>query len=71
MKRLEREGKTDIIEKIKKARETVEQGERTYCFLCQSKLHNYTDCDRYTEYAQIIHNRLPPVLLVMVSKDKI
>lgn len=71
MKRLEREGKTDIIEKIKKAQETVEQGEHVYCFLCQSKFHNYTDCDKYAEYARVIGNRLPPVLLAMVSKDKI
>lgn len=42
-----------------------------YCFLCQSKLHNYTDCDKYAEYARIIDNRLPPVLLAMVSKDKL
>lgn len=42
-----------------------------YCFLCQSKLHNYTECDKYAEYEQTISSRLPPVLLAMVSKDKI
>eukprot|EP00703_Trepomonas_sp_PC1_P004625 JAP91981.1 Hypothetical protein TPC1_16223 [Trepomonas sp. PC1] len=61
MKRLEAEGKTDIIEKIQQNKEIVEQVSTNFCVICQGQ-HCIGECDKYEEHFEFLNQRLPPIL---------
>ncbi|CAL6051429.1 Fibronectin-binding_protein A N-terminus (FbpA) domain-containing protein [Hexamita inflata] len=71
MKRLTKEGRTDIIEKIQQSKEVVELQSCKYCVLCQKNDHNINECEDIFEHEDLLKIRLPPILHQFIKKLQI